>query len=198
MKLIPAAMLAIALHGVAATAQTAPVKNTQVTTYRINPGDQIDIYVWGDERLQRSLNVLPDGTFSFPLAGTVRAAGRTTTEVEGDLAQLLAPQYKGVPQQVTVSVKIPSGMQFSVIGKVRAPGTFSPTRYVNLLGALTLAGGPTEFADLSNIIILRRDGSRTNIIRSRVGDILRGKPGNSDLSDTGLPQLMAGDTVVVP
>ena len=168
------------------------------STYRISPGDVLDVYVWGDERLQRTVTILPDGTFGYPLAGTVMAAGHTTNDVENELSRLLAPQYKGVGPQVTVSVKQSSGMQFSVIGKVRGPGTFSPTRYVTVLDALALAGGPTDFADLGNIVILRKVGGKSVVVRVRLGGVLKGKPGDGDLSSEGIPQLQAGDTVVVP
>jgi polysaccharide export outer membrane protein len=175
-----------------------PAKPTSAT-YHISPGDQLDIYVWGDERLQRSMNVLPDGSIAFPLAGTVAAAGRTPSEVEADLSKLLAPQYKGVPPQVTVSVKMSTGMQISIIGKVRTPGNFTLTRYVDLLGALALAGGTTDFADVGNIVILRRTGDRTSVIHAKLSAILKGKPSEEDLaSATAVPQLVAGDTVIVP
>jgi polysaccharide export outer membrane protein len=197
MKIIIPIGLALALQPGVVQAQAPAVAST-AANYRISAGDQLDIYVWGDERLQRSLSVLPDGSFSFPLAGTVSASGRTPTDVEGELSKLLAPQYKGVPPQVTVSVKVPSGMQISVIGKVRTPGNFSPTRYVDVLGALALAGGPTDFADVGNILILRRQGGRTSVIHARLSNILKGKPSSEDLSAEAVPQLMAGDTVVVP
>jgi polysaccharide export outer membrane protein len=180
-------------------AQAQAAAKPASATYHISAGDQLDIYVWGDERLQRSMNVLPDGTIAFPLAGTVAAAGRTPAEVETDLSKLLAPQYKGVPPQVTVSVKMSSGMQISIIGKVRAPGNFTLTRYVDLLGALALAGGTTDFADVGNIVILRRAGDRNTVIHARLSSILKGKPSEEDLaSPTAVPQLMAGDTVIVP
>ncbi|PZU06238.1 polysaccharide biosynthesis/export family protein [Sphingomonas sp.] len=178
---------------------TAPKAAGQATsTYRISAGDQIEVYVWGDERLQRGLTVLPDGTFGFPLAGTVMAAGKTTNEVESELARLLAPQYKGVAPEVTVSVKQSTGMQISVIGKVRGPGSYSPSRYVTVLDALALAGGPTEFADLGNVVILRNKNGKSSVVRARLGNVLKGKPTESDLAGDGIPQLMAGDTVVVP
>jgi len=173
-------------------AATAPKSAT--STYRISAGDQLDIYVWGDERLQRSVTVLPDGTFGFPLAGTVMAAGHTTNEVEAELSRLLAPQYKDVAPQVTASVRQSSGMQISVIGKVKAPGTFSPTRYVTVLDALALAGGPSEFADAGNIVILRNAGGKSQVIRTRLGNVLKGRPSDGD----SIPQLLAGDTVIVP
>ena len=197
------AIVAVALLAGTGPLRAAPPATVTVTAaspgaYRINPGDQLDIYVWGDERLQRGMTVLPDGSFAFPLAGTVHGDGKTPTMVERELSRLLAGQYKGVAPQVTVSVKAPAGMQISVVGRVHAPGTFSPTRYVTALDALALAGGPTEFADLGNVIILRRDGARTSVIHTRLGSVLKGRPTDGDLSGEGIPQLMAGDTLVVP
>ena len=186
----------------AAVAQNAPPAagggGGDSGAYRINPGDILDIYVWGDERLQRALSVLPDGSFAFPLAGTVHAAGMSPTMVEAELSKMLANQYTGVAPQVTVSVKTPGGMQISVIGKVKAPGTMSPTRYVTALDALALAGGPTEFADVNNIIVLRHVGNRTTVLHTRLGSILKGRPTDADLTGEGVPQMMAGDTLVVP
>ncbi len=196
MRIIVAIGLALVSQAGAVHAQ-APAKASSAT-YRISPGDQLDIYVWGDERLQRSMNVLPDGSIAFPLAGTVAAAGHTPVEVEGELSKLLAPQYKGVAPQVTVSVKASTGMQISVIGKVRAPGSFTLTRYVDLIGALALAGGTTDFADVGNIVVLRHQGDRTTVIRARLSGILKGKPSDDDLSASAVPQLVAGDTVIVP
>lgn len=197
MKISVAIVLGLVAQVGVAQAQTPPKPPS--ATYHISAGDQLDIYVWGDERLQRTMNVLPDGSIAFPLAGTVAAAGRTPSEVETDLSKLLAPQYKGVPPQVTVSVKMTSGMQISIIGKVRSPGNFTLTRYIDLLGALALAGGASDFADVGNIVILRRTGERTSVIHTRLSSILKGKPSEEDLaSPTAVPQLLAGDTVIVP
>ena len=176
----------------------APAASTVSSTYRISSGDLLDIYVWGDERLQRAMTVLPDGTFAFPLAGTVKAVGRTPNDIEAELSRLLAPQYKGVAPQVTVSVKQTTGMQVSVIGKVRSPGSFSPNHYLTLLDVLALSGGPTDFADVNNIVILRHDGNRTTVVRAKVAGMLKGRPSDTDLTGAGNPQLLSGDTVVVP
>ena len=198
---IALAAISLALPAAAsAQAADAPVAGAKpaASTYHISPGDQLQIYVWGDERLQRALTVLPDGTFAFPLAGTIQAAGRTPNDIEDTLSKLLAPQYKGVPQQVTVSVSAPAGMQYSVIGKVRAPGNFSPTRYVNVLNALAQAGGPTDFADIDHIIIMRTTAGRSQVIRTRLGAIFKGKPSDNDMSVASVPLIQAGDTVIVP
>jgi len=164
--------------------------------YRINPGDEIEVLVWGDERLQRTVRVLPDGTFAFPLVGQVVGAGRLPAELERIIAVGLQPQYRGAVPQVTVSVKNPSGYQFSVVGKVKTPGTFTPGRYVNALEAISIAGGPTEFAQLGGVTILRKVGQQLQTMRIRVGDALRGDA--SRLTAADVPLIQSGDTVVMP
>jgi polysaccharide biosynthesis/export protein len=180
------------------TAQRPPSGIPDDRAYRINPGDQIEVYVWGDERLQRALRVLPDGSFAFPLVGSIRAEGRTASQLEVELASRLATQFRGVAPQVTVSVSNPAGLQFSVIGKVRQPGAFTPGRYLNLLEALALAGGPADFADVNNIVILRARGGQTAVVNGRLTDVLKGRPSARDLGADGLPMLQPGDTVIVP
>ena len=164
--------------------------------YRINPGDELEILVWGDERLQRSVRVLPDGTFAFPLIGQVVAAGQLPADLERVLSAALQPQYRGPVPQITVSVKNPSGYQFSVVGKVKAPGTYTPGRYVNALEAVSIAGGPTEFASMSNISILRKSGTQLQTIRVRLSNVLKGD--TQGLTEADIPFIQSGDTLVVP
>lgn len=162
--------------------------------YRINPGDEIEVVVWGEERLQRSVRVLPDGSFSFPLVGQVMAQGQLPAQLERIITAALQPQYRGAVPQVTVIVKNPAGYQFSVIGKVRSPGTFTPGRYVNALEAVSLAGGPTEFAQLGSVSIIRNIGARMQTIPVRLNKALSGRtPSVADI-----PSIIGGDTVVVP
>jgi polysaccharide export outer membrane protein len=171
----------------------APVSATG-PAYRINAGDEIEVMVWGDERLQRSVRVLPDGTFSFPLVGQVVAAGQLPSDLERIISAALRPQYRGAVPQVTVSVKNPSGYQFSVVGKVNSPGTYTPGRYINALEALSIAGGGTQFASLNNSLIRRKVGQQLVTIRVRLGDALRGE----ELTSSDIPFIQSGDTLVVP
>src|SRR4051794_26728992 len=185
--------LALLSFGIAAGAQ---VRAPADTPYRINAGDELEILVWGDERLQRDVLVLPDGTFAFPLVGQVAAAGHLPSEIERVITVGLQPQYKGPVPQVTVSVKKPSGYQFSVIGKVRAPGTFTPGRYVNALEAIAIAGGPSEFAQTGGIKVIRKNGDRLFVIPVRLQDALKGD--TSRLGPNDIPRIESGDTLVVP
>jgi len=186
---------------VARPAAPAPAYPTVAVTvpgpaYRINPGDEILVSVWGDERLNRSVRVLPDGTFAFPLVGQVVAAGQLPSELERIIRAALQPQYRGAVPQVTVSVTNPSGYSFSVIGKVRSPGTFTPGRYVNALEALIIAGGPTEFASVGGAVILRKYGPQIRSIRVRLNDALKGDA--RGLTPDDIPFIQSGDTLVVP
>ena len=186
--------------GIGAPALQAQASNlapaAELRAYRINPGDEVEVYVWGEERLQRTVKVLPDGTFSFPLVGQINALNKLPRDIEAEVARGLKPQYRDSVPQVTVSVRAPTGLQFSVAGKVKSPGAFTPGRYVNVLEALTMAGGPAEFADVGGVTILRKSGGGLTAIKVRLSDVLKGNPSQRDLA--GLPQLESGDTVIVP
>ena len=183
----------------AAIAQAAGSQSAapQFKPYRINPGDDLEVNVWGEERLQREVKVLPDGTFSFPLVGEVVAVGKLPSDVAADITRGLKPQYRDNVPTVTVGVKGATGFQFSVAGKVKAPGAFTPGRYVNVVEALTMAGGPAEFANVDDVTILRKSGSgHLTSFKVHLSSIFKGNPSARDMAD--LPQLESGDTVIVP
>jgi polysaccharide biosynthesis/export protein len=189
------ALTLLALAPNRAAAQAAP---DQLRPYTINAGDEIEVYVWGEERLQRVIRILPDGTFAFPLVGKVDALGKLPSAIEAIVTKGLESQYRGQVPQVTVSVKNPSGLQFSVAGKVKAPGTFSPGRYVNVLEALSFAGGPDEFASLDNVTIIRKSGNRLTSLKAKLGQFFKVSGGAREASVAAIPQIESGDTVIVP
>lgn len=189
------ALLSFALSAVPSHAQQ-PAVTVPGPAYRINPGDDLEILVWGDERLQRTVRVLPDGTFGFPLVGQVMAAGLLPADLQRVITAGLRPQYRDVVPQVTVLVKSPSGYSFSVIGKVKSPGTFTPGRYVNALEALGIAGGPTEFAQTSRVKIIRKNGQQLITIPAQLNSALKGDIDTFSRND--IPAIQSGDTMVVP
>jgi polysaccharide biosynthesis/export protein len=171
---------------------------SRASAYRINAGDQLEIYVWGEERLQRAVKVLPDGTIAFPLVGQIVAQGFLPQEIETQISTGLKDQYRGEVPQVTVSVVAPSGMQFSVMGRVKSPGTFTPGRYVNVLEALSMAGGPNEFASLDNVLIIRKSGDQLETFRVKVASLFKIGADNNDVLRANIQRLQTGDTVIVP
>lgn len=178
----------------AATAPATP----PAATYAINAGDELEIYVWGEERLQRELRVLPDGTIAFPLVGQLKVQGKLPQDVERMVSERLAPQYRGDVPNVTVSIRAAAGLQISVVGKVRAPGSFTPGRYINVLDAISLAGGPAEFANLDNVSIVRRQDDKLVLLRTRLAAVLRVGASSADLDRANIVPLIPGDTVIVP
>ena len=157
--------------------------------YTLNPGDVLDISVWREEDLQRQVLLLPDGTISFPLAGQISAAGRTTGEVQEEITQRLD---KFIPDAVvTVSVLNVSGNKIYVIGAVNNPGEFQVVQPTNVMQALSLAGGLTPFAGEDSIKILRREGDQELSFPFHYSDVKRGEQLGMNI------RLESGDVVVV-
>jgi polysaccharide export outer membrane protein len=195
------AALAFTYPAVAQVAQREVMRGqptSSISTYQIKAGDQIEVYVWGEERLQRSMRVLPDGTIAFPLVGQVAVAGRLPQEVEGVIRNALSSQYRGEVPQVTVSVLTPAPMQFTVLGRVGTPGTFEAVRDVNVLEALSLAGGGTEFANLDRIVVLRKTAEGLQVLQADVKSLMRGRVDAANLAGANIVQIQAGDTIIVP
>lgn len=159
-------------------------------SYLVQPGDTLQVAVWKEQELQGEILVRPDGGMSFPLAGEIEAAGHTVEDIRKVLQGRLT---KYIPDPVvTVVVKKADGSRIFVVGKVNRPGDFALFRPIDVMQALSLAGGATPYADVNAIRILRRDGAHQEVFHFHYDDVRRGK----DLGQNIL--LHSGDTVVVP
>ena len=161
-----------------------------VEEYRVGPEDVLDISVWKEPDLTRQVVVRPDGGISFPLAGDVEAAGKTVSEIQAVLTDRIR---RYIPEAVvSVSAAKLAGYRVYVLGKVNNPGEFVPGRYVDVLQALTLAGGLTPFASRDDITIVRRQGEELNTLQFDFGDVESGRNLEQNI------RLQSGDVVVVP
>jgi polysaccharide export outer membrane protein len=159
--------------------------------YTVKAGDVLAVAVWKEPDLtSNTVLVRPDGTFSFPLVGQVDARGKTVQELQNLIVERLK-KYIADPV-VTVSVQEVKGNKVYVIGQVTKPGDFVVNPSVNVMQALSMAGGGTAFASLNNIIILRRTASGQVALPFHYNDVVHGK----DLQQN--VELQAGDIVVVP
>jgi polysaccharide export outer membrane protein len=177
---------------VAANAQetTPAAASVDRPIYRVNAGDVLEISVWKEEDLQRQVLVRPDGGFSFPLAGELLAEGRTVREIREELESRLA---RYIPDLVsTVTVIAVSGNSIFVIGQVNNPGTFVMNPVLDVMQALSLAGGTTPFASLKNIRVLRRESGNQTALRFDYTAVAEGRSLEQNI------QLRSGDVVVVP
>ena len=174
----------------AGSAGKAAAAAVQDPAYRLGPEDGLEISVWKDETLKSTALVRPDGGISFPLVGDMQVAGKTAAEVRAELVSRLA---RFVPDaEVTVSVVRVASYRIYVIGRVNKPGDFAVGRAIDVLQALTLAGGMTPFAAEDEIRIIRREGTRQVSIPFDYARLRKG----GELSQNIL--LRSGDVLLVP
>ena len=162
----------------------------QDANYTVKPGDMLSISVWKEPDLQKETLVRPDGSFSFPLVGEVDAKGKTVADLTKTMSQRLT-KFISDPV-VTVSIQEIKGNKVYVIGQVNRPGEFIMNPSVDVMQALSMAGGTTPFAALGDIVVLRRTPAGKQSIPFRYNDVVKGRRMDQNID------LQAGDVVVVP
>jgi polysaccharide export outer membrane protein len=158
--------------------------------YRIQPGDVLEISVWKEESLIKTVLVRPDGGISFPLTGDIQAAGISVDKLRMLITEVLT---KYIPDPVvTVATTQLSGNKLYVIGKVQRPGEIIANRNMDVVQALSIAGGMTPYAAANKIKVLRREDGKLEAIPFRYGDIEKGENLEQNII------LQSGDVVLVP
>jgi lipopolysaccharide/colanic/teichoic acid biosynthesis glycosyltransferase/protein involved in polysaccharide export with SLBB domain len=145
-----------------ATTQTQVVRNTDARDYRIGPDDELEISVWENAALTRTVPVRPDGKISLPLVNDIQAAGLTPMELQSTLAKQLT-SFVQAPE-VSVIVRGVHSFKVSVVGEVKEPGRFELSGHPTVLDLIALAKGLTEYADKRRIVVLRRERGQTRTI----------------------------------
>lgn len=163
--------------------------------YVIGPADQLSIQVWRNADVSRDVTVRPDGTITLPLIGDIRAEGLTPTQLRDEIAKRLEDFVRGEGLLVTVSVTAVNSYSFTVSGSVERPGVYSSPRYVTVLEAIQLAGGPNRFASPQATKLFRRTGGRGSKVRTIPIDysaVVDGRRPEANLV------LLSGDQLYVP
>jgi len=161
---------------------------TAPDVYRIGPEDNLTISVWKNDALTRTVPVRPDGKISLPLLNDVQAAGLSAQELRDVLAQKLGA-YMPNPE-VSVIVTSINSFKVSLIGEINRPGRIELRSWTTVLDALALAGGFTQFASRSKIVILQPDGKGMKRIPFNYNKALDGEQENFYLRN--------GDIILVP
>jgi polysaccharide export outer membrane protein len=192
-----AAALVTALGATVMAEQQPLTRSVQATLagqseYIIGPGDVLEIIVWDNAQVSRTVPVRPDGKISLPLVSEVTAAGLSPRQLCDLLNQSLA-KFIEAPT-VTVIVREVHSFKVSVLGQVRTPGKFEVTSHPTVLEALAMAGGLTEFADAGRIVVIRREGERTRTIPFAYNRLVT-RNGNGGTQDNFL--LQRDDVVLV-
>lgn len=161
----------------------------QMTKVGLGPGDVIDVKVYGEERLSGTHRIAPDGAIQFPLVNRVVVEGMTANEIADELMKRLKDGYLREPS-VSVLIKEYSSKKVFVLGEVQRPGTFPFTSGMNVVEAVTLAGGFKDSANSNYVIITRRGPEGGQRIPVPVKKITEGLADNLFLQP--------GDIVYVP
>jgi len=158
--------------------------------YLIGPEDVLEISVWKDPELTKQVIVRPDGRISFPLIGEVEAGGHTVKSLEDKLKKKISEYIPDA--MLTVMVIQVNSIKIYVTGKVARPGEYRIGRAINVMQALSLAGGLSAFADANSILILKSEKGSQNKIPFNYKEVKKGKKLEQNII------LETGDVIVVP
>lgn len=186
--------LALALSGCAGSAGHVvapnPADDPRRQPYVIGASDVVTVTVWKDPALSTEAVVRPDGTITLPVAGEIKASGRTIADLQKEAQQRIATLVKDAV--VTVSVSEVNSYRFTVAGNVEHPGLFTSRYYLTVSEAIALAGGPNRYASTHDIVVVRPTQTGLERIAIDYDRILSGKSPEQDIV------LRAGDAVRVP
>lgn len=162
------------------------------TDYIIGPEDVLDITVWKNADLSKTVQVRPDGRISLPLIGDVAAVSRTSAQLTEEISNRLK-SYMENPT-VSIVVKEVNSYAIFVLGEVVKPGRYPLKSKTTLLQAITLASGFTPVASRNKIVIFRfaKEGEPLTKIKASYDDIVLRDGTNQNI------ELKPGDTIVVP
>lgn len=179
-------------------ASTAPVQKISLVDaggaasdgvdYHIAPLDMLEVTVFQVPDLSKTVQVSTSGKVTLPLIGAVAASGKTTGQLEDEIATLLGAKYLQSPD-VSVFVKDAVSQRITVEGAVNKPGVYPTTGPTTLMQVIALAGGLDRIADTKGIVVFRKvDGKR----QAAIFDYKAIRAGTIDD-----PVIAGGDVVVV-
>src|SRR5262249_4600264 len=158
--------------------------------YVLATGDQIEVTIFGEPDLTRTVSIKPDGVIALPLVNEVKASGKTAAQLEAELTRLYSKYLK--QPSISVIVRQFRMGRVYVMGEVSRPGRYDLTDDMTVLDALTLAGGPTERGNLQGLQVGRTENGKNEAIPIKADQLIQGKDGTKNL------KLQNGDLVYVP
>lgn len=190
----------LALAAAPAAAQrpgNAPVPaNSGVVTpahYVVGPQDVLSVVFWREKEMSADVVVRPDGKISLPLLNDIQAAGLTPEALRHAIAKDAQKYLKELQDSdVTVVVKEINSRKVYVTGQVIRGGEFPLANDMTVLQAISVAGGLLEYADASDIVVVRKEGGREQTFKFNYKDVIKGRNLAQNIT------LKPGDTIIVP
>ena len=179
--------------GACASRPNAPMNAaTADYSYKIGPGDTLNIVVWRNPELSMSVPVRPDGKISSPLIDDLQAMGKDSTALARDIEKELAKFIRDPVVTVIVTGFVgPYSEQIRVIGQAAKPQTLPYKQKMTILDVMIAVGGITDFADGNRATILRTSENNAQY-RVRLKDLVR----NGDFSAN--VEMKPGDILIIP
>lgn len=187
-------LLLLAMLAIVCPLNATEKKNNPVVansdTYRIGAGDTLEVVTWKEPDFTANAPVRNDGMITFVLLGDLQAAGKTPAQLKQDIEKGLQ-EYVGDPI-VTVFVREMASQRFYILGEVINTGPYPLLTQLTVLQAFALAGGFTEWASKSEILLLRNIDGKQKVFRINYKDIVKGKDITQNI------EVLANDTIIVP
>ena len=129
--------------------------------YRLGPGDDVNVDIWGASEESVTETISPDGTINIEGVGVIHLAGLSVSQAKARLKQVLGPRYQG--SKIDLTLGQTRTITISVIGEVMVPGTYTMSAFASVYNALYMAGGPNEIGTLRNIKVYRGGRLLSNV-----------------------------------
>ena len=165
--------------------------------YRLGPGDDVNVDIWGASQESVTETISPDGTITIEGVGVIHLAGLSVSQAKARLKQVLGPRYQD--SKIDLTLGQTRTITVSVIGEVKVPGTYTMSAFASVYNALYMAGGPNEIGTLRNIKVYRNgrllssvdvydfllNGKLTGDVRLQDNDVITVSPYESLVNITG-------------
>ncbi len=163
------------------------------TEYLIGPGDNLEIYVWRNPEVSRTVTVRPDGKISTPLVEDMVAVGKTPTMLARDIEGVLSKYIKSPVVNIIVGGFTGQfSEQIRVVGEAVEPRAISYRENISLLDVMIEVGGITEFAAGNRAKVIRKHGGKSGTIPVRIDDLIN----KGDMKQN--IRMLPGDVIIIP
>lgn len=169
---------------------TEQIKNVKISSFIIGVGDSIDITVYRNDDLKKSVKIDSSGRIMFPLIGDVQAAGKDIFQLRDEMQKKLSKYL--VDPQVSINVSAVQSQKVMVLGEVNNPGILTLDSDTSVMEAISKTGGMTQDAKLSNVLLIRKGSGKPTVAVLDLNKAFK----EGDLSQN--MALQGGDIVYLP
>ena len=188
----------ILIAGCSSTPDYPPIPEDQRVlpqdyTYIIGPGDNMEVFVWGNPELTMGVVVRPDGKITTRLVEEIPASGKTPIELARDIEVAYSDYVKNPVVTVIVNgfVGVPP-QQVRVIGEAQSPLNIPFRKHMTLLDLMIAVGGLTPFANGNKAVLVRYYDGEEKSFNIRIDDLIKDGDISANMS------LLPGDILIIP